>query len=99
MPDLVRASREKRAEIESLAHRCDDLWQRALGAELLAFLLGLGLGLETSKTLFEGDGDGDDWVTGSMLFDPLGDLGEVFVLLSDVVLFAQIYEEDDGLGA
>lgn len=33
-----------------------------------------------------------------MLFDPFGDFGEVFVLLPDVVLLAEVDEEDDGFG-
>lgn len=33
-----------------------------------------------------------------MLFDPLGDLGEMLVLLSKVVLFAEIDEVDDRFG-
>ena len=33
-----------------------------------------------------------------MLLDPLGDLGQVLVLLADVVLLAKVDEEDDGLG-
>ena len=33
-----------------------------------------------------------------MLLDPLGDLGQMLVLLPDVVAFGQVDEEDDGLG-
>jgi hypothetical protein len=33
-----------------------------------------------------------------VFFDPLGDLGEVLVLLADVVLFREVDKEDDGFG-
>ena len=33
-----------------------------------------------------------------MLFDPFGNFGEVFVLLPDVVFFAEVDEVDDRFG-
>lgn len=33
-----------------------------------------------------------------MLFDPFGDLGEMLVLLSDIVLLAEVDEVNDGFG-
>jgi len=98
LPYLIRPSGEERAEVERLAHGRDDLGQRVLGAEFLAFLFRLCLGLEASQTFLEGDGDRDDGVAGRMFLDPLGNFGEVLVLLSDVVLFAEVDEVDDGLG-
>ena len=46
----------------------------------------------------ERDGDGDDGVTRSVGLDPFGDFGKVFVLLTDVVLFAEVDEVDDWFG-
>lgn len=33
-----------------------------------------------------------------MFFDPFGDLGKIFILLSDVILLAEIDEVHDGFG-
>ena len=33
-----------------------------------------------------------------MFFDPFGDFGEMFVLLTDVVFFAEVDQVDDGFG-
>jgi hypothetical protein len=56
------------------------------------------LGLEASETLLEADGYGQDGVTGCILLDPFHDLAEMLVLLSDVVLLAQVDEVDNRLG-
>jgi len=42
-------------------------------------------------------GDGDDWVARGVGLDPLSDLGEMFVLLADVVLLAQVDKSNNGL--
>jgi hypothetical protein len=42
-------------------------------------------------------GDGNDRVTWSVGLDPFGDLGEMLVLLADVVLLAQVDKGYDGL--
>lgn len=99
MPDLVGTSREEGAKVKRLAHSRDDLGERALGAELLALFLDFSVTLETSKTVLERNGDGNDGVAGCVLLDPFGDLGKVLVLLSDVIFLAEVDEEDDGLGA
>ena len=57
-----------------------------------------GVAFEAGEAFFEGDGKGDDRVAGGVFFDPFGDFGEVFVFLADVVFFAEVDEEDDGLG-
>jgi hypothetical protein len=46
LPDLICAGGEERPQIESFAHGGDDLGKSGLGADLLAFLFGFGLGLE-----------------------------------------------------
>jgi len=96
LPNLVRTGCKEAAKVESLAHSGDDLGQRGLGAEILALLSSLFLGHGT-ETLFKGNGDRDDWITLCILLDPLSDLGKVLVLLADVVLLAEVDEEDNGL--
>lgn len=98
LPHLIRAGGEETAQIQHLPHRGDDLGKRGLGAEFLALVLGFGLGLEAREAFFEGDGERDDGVPRGVLFDPVGDFGEVFVFLPDVVFFAEVDEEDDGFG-
>lgn len=34
-----------------------------------------------------------------MFFDPFSDLGKMFVLLSDVIFFAEVDKVDNGFGA
>jgi hypothetical protein len=96
LPHLVRTSCEEAAEVERLAHGGHDLRQRGLGADVLE-LLGSLCVRHGSETLFERDGYGDDRVTLSVLLDPLGNLGKMLVLLSDVVLLTEVDEEYDGL--
>ena len=98
LPDLVGAGGEEAAEVHHLAHGDDDLGEGGFGAEGFAFGVGGSVGVEAGEALFEGDGHGDDGVTGGVLFDPLGDFGEVFVFLADVVFFTEVDEVDDGFG-
>ena len=97
LPDLVRARREEAVQVQDLPHRRDDLGQRRLGAELLALFVRLGLA-ERRQALLEGHGQRNDRVARRVRLDPFGDLGQVLVLLPDVVLLAEVDEEDDGLG-
>ncbi len=98
LADLVGAGGEEAAEVHHLAHGDDDLGEGGLGAE--GFALGVGGGVvgEAGQALFEGDGERDDGVAGGVLLDPVGDLGEVLVLLPDVVFLAEVDEVDDGFG-
>lgn len=95
---LVGTCGEEASEIELLPHSRNDLWQRRFRAQLLALLLRFGLVFAAREAFLEGDGDGDDGVAGCVLLDPFGDLGEVLVLLADVVFFAEVDEVDHGLG-
>lgn len=95
---LVSAGGEEGSKVELFAHSLNDLWQRRLGAERLALLLGLLLGLEAGQTLFERHRDGDDDVSSGVLLYPFSDLGKVLVLLPNVILLAEVDEVDDGLG-
>ena len=76
----------------------NDLRQGRIGANLLALLLDLFISLELSETILERDGNGNDRVTSRMLLAPLGHLGQVLVLLADVILLGQVHEVDDRLG-
>ena len=97
MPNLISTSCEEAAEVESLAHSDDDLGQDGLGTDGLLLFSRFCVS-HGSEALLVCDGDGDDRVAGSVLFNPLRDLGQVLVLLADVVLLAEVDEEDDGLG-
>lgn len=99
MPDLILTSGKERGKVEGLAHGDDSLGKRRLDAKLLALLLSFGLSLETTKALFQADGDGNDRVALGVLLDPLSDLGKVLVLLTDVIPLAKVDEEDNGLSS
>lgn len=96
LPDLVRTSCEEAAEVEGLAHGGDDLGQRRLGSDSLAFLGGLLLS-HCTKALLERHGHGNDWVALGVFLHPLSDLGKVLVLLADVVLLTEVDKVDDRL--
>lgn len=98
LPDLVGACGEEGAEIHGLAHRGDDLGQGGLGPDLFALLVDLLLALEPCQTVFERNGDGDDGVAWRVGLCPFGDLGQVLVLLADVVSLGQVDEVDNWLG-
>ena len=95
LPDLIRPRREKTPQLQRLPHREYNLGQRTLRAQAFQLLLFLARSLEAAESFFEGDGDGDDGVSRGVEFHPLGDLGEVLVLLADVVALAQVDEVDD----
>ena len=98
LPHLIRAGGEETAQLQRLPHGQDDLGQRALRAQRLQLLLFLARFLEAAEPLFQRDGDGDDGVARRVRLHPLGDLGEVLVLLADVVAFAEVDQVDDGFG-
>jgi hypothetical protein len=97
LPNLVGTGCEKAAEVECLAHGDDDLGKDRLGADDLLLFNSL-LVRHGGQALLVCDGDGNDWVAGSVLLDPLGNLGQMLVLLADEVLLAEVDQEDDGLG-
>lgn len=98
LPHLVGTGSEEASEIKLLPHRRDDLRQRRFRAQLLTLLLRFGFVFAAGEAFFEGDGDGNYGVAGCVLFDPFGDLGEVLVLLADVVFLAEVDEVDHWLG-
>jgi hypothetical protein len=98
LPHLVGARGEEAAERERLAHGDDDLREARLGAQLLALGVDLGLGVEAREAVLEDDGQRDDGVAGRVLLDPGVDLGQVLVLLPEVVLLGEVDKVDDGLG-
>ena len=97
LSNLVRAGGEEASEVEHLSHGDDDFGQSRLGREFFAFFVGLGLGAESSESLFEANGQRDDRISRGVFLDPFGNLRQVFVLLSNVVLFAQIDQVHDRL--
>lgn len=102
LSDLVGTRREEAAQVQDLTHGGDEFGEGGLDAEVLE--LGQGFWavastFELRKTLFEGDGYGEDGIASSVFLDPFRDLAEMLVLLSDVVLLAQVDEVDDWLGS
>lgn len=91
-------SREETGQVQHLAHGDNGLWQRRLGRQSLALLFGLLVIAHQGQTLLEGGRDGDERVAGRVRLDPLGNLGEVLVLLTDVVPLAQVDHVHDWLG-
>ena len=60
--------------------------------------MGFFFGLEAGETFFEADGDWEDGVAGCVVLDPFHDFAEMLVLLSDVVLLAQVDQVDNRFG-
>lgn len=99
LANLIRTGGEETGQVQCLAHGRDDLGQTGLGAKLLALLLGGGVIAHEGQTLLELSRDGQDWGSGGVFLDPLKQLGEVFVLLANVILLAQVDKVHDGLGS
>lgn len=97
LADFIGTGCEEAAQLKGLAHLKDDLGEDRLSADGLLLLLDLLLG-HAREALLEGNGDGNDGVTLGVLLDPLNNLGQVLVLLSDEVLLRQVDQEDDRLG-
>ena len=99
LPHLIRPRRKEATEIKHLPHGRNNLGQGGLCTELFTFLLCLRLSLETCEALLESDGERQYRIAWSVFFDPLSDLRKMLVLLSDVILFAEIDEINNGFGA
>ena len=97
LSDFVGTGCEEAAKLKSLAHRLDGLGKRRLGAQVLELLGSLSVGHD-GNALLECYGDGDDWVTRGVVLDPFSNLGQILVLLTDVVLLTQVDEVYDRLG-
>ena len=78
-----------------MAHRENNFGERGLGAEGFALFLGGSFGLKAGEALFEGDGDGNDGISGRVCFDPFADFGKVLVFLAEVVFFGEVDKVDD----
>jgi hypothetical protein len=96
LTDLISTGCEETAELEGLTHGGNGLGKRGLGVKVLQ-LLGSLFVRHDGKTLLELDGDGDDRVARGIGLDPFSDLGQMLVLLADVVLLAQVDKVDDRL--
>lgn len=99
LADLVRTGGEEAGQVQCLTHGCDDLGQAGLGAQLLALLGGGGVVAHQGQTLLELRRDGQNRGAAGVLLDPLEQLGQVLVLLADVVLLAQVDQVHNGLGS
>lgn len=99
LADLIGTGGEEAGQVQSLAHGSDNLGQTGLGAESLALLLGGDIILHQGETLLEAGRDGEDGAVGGVGLDPLEQSGKVLVLLTDVVLLAQVDQVHNGLGS
>lgn len=98
LADLIGTGGEETGQVENLAHGGDHLGKTRLGSDLLAFFLNGSVVTHKSQTLLEGCRDGDQRLPAGVSLDPFEDLGEVLVLLAEVVLLAQVDQVDHRLG-
>jgi hypothetical protein len=98
LTDLIGSASKEAAQLQRLSHLRNQLRQGRVSANGLHLLLGSCLRLKASKSLLVRHRDGDDGVALSILLDPLGDLGEMLVLLAHKVLLGQIDKVDNRLG-
>lgn len=99
LANLILTSGEEAGQVENLAHGGDDLGQTRLGAQVLALLSSGGIVVHQSQTLLELSRDGQDGVTGGVGLDPFEDLGEVLVLLTNVISLTQVNQVHHRLGS
>lgn len=99
LANLVLTSGEEATEVHGLTHGGDDLGQTGLGAQGLALSLSGRIIVHQGQTLLKLSRDGKNGVTGGVGLDPLKDLGEVLVLLADVISLAQVDQVHNGLGS
>lgn len=97
LSDFVAAGGEEALQVQRCAHGSNDLGQDGACADTLVLLFKFSVGLELSEALLEGDGEGDDGGSGAVGLDPLGHLGEVLVLLANVVALTEVNQVNDGL--
>lgn len=98
LADLILTGGEEAGQVQDLAHGGDDLGQTGLGLQLLALLLGGLLIAEQGQALLEAGRDGQQGIPGGVGLDPLKDLGQVLVLLADVIPLTQVDQVHDRLG-
>lgn len=99
LANLVLTSGEEATEVQGLTHGSDDLGQTGLGAQGLALSLSGRIIMHQGQTLLKLSRDGKNGVTGGVGLDPLKDLGEVLVLLADVISLAQVDQVHNRLGS
>ena len=99
LPDFVGTRREETGQVQYLAHGNDDLWQDRLSRQLFALFLDCGLVPKLGQALLERDRDGNDRITRRFRLDELRDLGKMFVLLADIIPFAEVNQIHDRLGS
>ena len=98
LSDFIRTGGEKAVQVQDMTHGSDDLGQTGLGSEVLALFLDGSVITQLGQALLEGGGDGEKRIAGRVGLDPLDNLGEVLVLLADVVPLAQVDQVHNGLG-
>lgn len=98
LSDFVCSSGEEAPQIHHCPHSCDDFRQRRLRTKLFTFFRSFGIVLKPCKTLFESHRERQYGIACGICFYPFSDLGKMFVLLTNVVLFTEVDKEDDWLG-
>lgn len=99
LANLILTSGEEAGQVEGSTHGGNDLRQTRLGAQLLALLESEVIILHESQALLELSRNGKNGGASGVLLDPLEDLGEVLVLLADVISLAQVDKVHNGLGS
>lgn len=94
---FVRSSGEEAGEVEGRPHGGDTLGQRRFCVEGLALFESSGI-IHGGEAFFEADRDRQDGFIGAVGLDPFHDLGQILVLLPEIVLLGQVDEIDNGLG-
>ena len=90
LTDLIRTGGEEAGQVEGRTHGGNHLGKTRLGSQLLALFLSGLITAHKSQALLEGSRDRDQRIPRRVLLDPFEHLGEVLVLLADVVLLAKV---------
>ncbi|KAH3666022.1 hypothetical protein OGAPHI_004211 [Ogataea philodendri] len=99
-PDLVLlTSSEERNQIQLLSHGDNDLWQDGRSTNLLLLLGSLFVSLHLGQSLLVGNRKWNDHISWRVLVDPLLDLQQVLVLLSNIISLRKVDQINGWLGS
>ena len=95
---FIGSGSEEASEVERLAHGNHNLGDGGSGAKFLALLGRLLFRLETGEALLERHRYGNDGAARGFLLEPFRNLGQMLVLLADIVSLTKVDQVDTGLG-
>ena len=98
LSDFIRTSGEEAVQVQDLTHGGDHLGQTSLSSQLLALFFGSSLIAHLGEALLKRGRDGKKRIARGVGLDPFHNLGQVLVLLTDVVSLAQVDQVHNGLG-